>query len=176
MTIYSFPLNGASLRGATTNGTITAPTGLRREMDRLVSEVFGAAHPDAPTPRAGFTPLADAIEDATSFTLTLDLPGVPGDKLDVLAEDGVLTIRGERTREASNQEGARILLAERSAGRFERRFRLPKAADASAIEATHADGVLTVRVAKVAPAQPRRVPVNGPRADVSAEKQGALES
>lgn len=173
MTIYSFPLNGASLRGAAMTGTPAAPTGLRREMDRLVSEVFGAARPDALGQSAAFAPAADAIEDAASFTLTLDLPGVRADKLDVLAEEGVLTIRGERIRAAANHEGARTLFAERSAGSFERRFRLPKAADSSAIEATLQDGELTVRVAKVAPAHPRRVPVNGQKADVSPERPGA---
>ena len=38
-------------------------------------------------------------------------------------------------------------------------LRLPKSADLGAIQASYANGVLTVRVAKVAPAQARKIVV-----------------
>jgi HSP20 family protein len=48
----------------------------------------------------------------------------------------------------------------RRTGRFEYRVTLPDQVDADAIEASLADGVLTVRVPKSAAAQARRIPVN----------------
>lgn len=177
MTFYSFPLNGAALGNRSIDASTSSPaTGLRRELDRLMSEVFGAPHAEGSGQPGTFRPATDAVEDATSFTLTLDLPGVPADKLEVLAEEGVLTIKGERARAALPREEARALFAERVEGRFERRFRLPKTADASAIEAMAADGVLSVRIAKVAPTQPRRVTVNVAQPQVASAVQASEKS
>jgi HSP20 family protein len=144
MTLYSFPMTAQ-----------VAPAGMRREMDRLVQEVFGN---DALNGGGMWSPATDGVEDATGFTLELEIPGIAPDAVELVAEDGVLIVRGEKTR-AALDEGQRAFLGERVHGAFERRFRLPKSADLSAIEARYAHGVLTVRIAKVAPAQPRRVPI-----------------
>jgi HSP20 family protein len=135
----------------------TLPTHtLRADMARAMEDVFS-------TRAEEFLPRADGREDATGFTIELDLPGVNPEQIEVLAEDGVLSIRGERAaREPANQDGAgdeRVLIGERPHGRFERRFRLPKSADLNMITASYALGVLTLRVAKIAPAQPRRVAI-----------------
>lgn len=135
MTFYSLPLTRAA-----------APANMRREVDRLVNEVFGAS------------PATDLVETQTRWILTIDMPGVPSDKVEVLTEEGVLTVRGEKPAARATEE-SRLLLNERRTGTFERRFRLPKMADAASIEASYTDGVLTVSVAKVAPAEPRRISV-----------------
>ena len=132
----------------------TFPTiALRREIERLFDDA-AAARPAS----QGWTPAVSLREDAAGFTFELDVPGVDPDAVEVVAEDGVLTVRGSRaTREAT--EGEKTVLHEAPRGTFARRFRLPKTADLQAVSATYALGVLTVQVAKVAPAQPRRVPV-----------------
>lgn len=156
MTFYSFPMTAP-----------VAPAGMRREMDRLVQEVFGGKSVNATNGMngaSGWTPATDGVEDATGYTLELEIPGIAPEAVEVLAEDGVLIVRGERTR-GNLQEGQRSIFGERTHGSFERRFRLPKSADLSNIEARYALGMLTVRIAKVAPAQPRRVQIavdNGP--------------
>ncbi|MBL0891351.1 MAG: Hsp20 family protein [Gemmatimonadaceae bacterium] len=128
-------------------------TALRREMDRLFEEVF------AGRPATSWQPAVQAREDEQGYTIALDVPGIPADRLEVLAEDGVLTVRGERVR-LELAEGERLLIGETTQGQFVRQFRLPKSADLQAIQAAYDLGVLTVRVAKLAPAQPRRVPVS----------------
>lgn len=143
MTVYSLPFDSTF-----------SPNGVRRDMNRLMQEVFQTTR-SAVGPQM---PRADATEHPHGFTLELELPGISPDRVEVVAEDGVLVVRGgHETREAT--EGSRVIFAERSVGQFERRFRLPKSADLNAIEATYADGVLTISVPKVAPAQPRRVQV-----------------
>jgi HSP20 family protein len=73
-------------------------------------------------------------------------------------EKGVLTIRGSReTRSGDELDGYRR--AERVRGSFERRFSLPRAADADAVSADYRSGVLTVTIPKQAAAQPRRIEV-----------------
>ncbi len=141
MTYFTMPLSA------------TLPTArLRSELDRLFEDTF------ANTPTVGWSPAVDVRENATSFSLDVDLPGVSTHSLEVLAEEGVLTLKGEKPSRAA-KEGERTLVSQRPVGAFVRRFRLPKNADASKIEAHLADGLLTIRVAKIAPAQPRRVTV-----------------
>jgi HSP20 family protein len=65
----------------------------------------------------------------------------------VVAENGVLTIRGERHGEREQEKAGRRWM-ERTYGRFERSVRLPEGADFAAAEATYTKGVLTVKVPK----------------------------
>ena len=143
---YTFPMIATPL----------STRAIRREMDRLFDDVF-IPRPGTPGTE-GWQPAVSAREDASGYTVQVDLPGVLPDAVEVLAEEGVLTIRGTRpVVELGATE--RQLIGEQPTGSFTRRFRLPKGADLQAISARHALGVLTVRVGKVAPAQPRRVPI-----------------
>lgn len=155
MTYFTMPLSA------------TLPTArLRSELDRLFEDTF------ANKPAAGWSPAVDIRENATSFSFDVDLPGVSAQSVEVLAEEGVLTIKGEKANRAA-QEGERTLVSQRSVGAFARRFRLPKNADATKIDAQFADGLLTVRVEKVAPAQPRRVTVQVKTDSPAVSNEGA---
>ena len=68
-----------------------------------------------------------------------------------------LTIEAERTVEAP--EGAEPELTERGELKLSRKLRFPAGVDADGVEATLADGVLTVRVPKAGVVEPRRVEV-----------------
>lgn len=142
MSIRTFPLTAAGLPTFT----------VRRELDRLIDDVFVGR-------TASTQPATDARESATGFSLTIDLPGISPESIEVLAEDGVLTVKGERSAGPTG-DGERVLFAERPNGAVSRRFRLPKSADLQAIQATYSHGVLSLQIAKVAPAQPRKVTVN----------------
>jgi HSP20 family molecular chaperone IbpA len=82
MTVYRFPVSSV-LRAA------FPANGLRADVERAMDDVL-ASRTAAPLP------LADAREDAASFTIELDVPGVMPEHVDVLADDGVLTVRGAR--------------------------------------------------------------------------------
>jgi HSP20 family protein len=156
MTYFTIPMTPAR-----------ATSGIRRELDRLFDDAF------QPRATTGWVPVADIREDGQSYSVDLELPGVSADSVEVLAEDGVLTIKGERLSRQPH-EGERMVVAERSSGAFIRRFRLPKSADATRISAQYADGLLTVRIEKVAPAQPRRVTVQVAQPAVSSTPQPAV--
>jgi HSP20 family protein len=130
--------------------------GLRREMDRAFETVFS---PVAASPAASrWSPATDIVEEETGWIVTLDVPGIAPEALEVVAEERVLTVRGTRAA-PTLAEGAQTVTRERPAGAFERRFRLPTSADAEQLTAEVAHGVLTLRIGKVRPAQPRRVPI-----------------
>ena len=59
-----------------------------------------------------------------------------------------------------SEEGTSFSRIERTYGRFYRSFTLPNAADAKNIEATHENGVLTIRIPKTPESKPRRIEVS----------------
>ncbi|MEQ8289609.1 MAG: Hsp20/alpha crystallin family protein [Gammaproteobacteria bacterium] len=105
-------------------------------------------------------PAVDIKEETNRFLITADLPGVDPKDIEITMENGVLTIKGERTSEATEEkEGYKRV--ERVSGTFYRRFSLPDSADAENIEATGKDGVLTITLPKHEKVQPRRIEVKG---------------
>jgi HSP20 family protein len=101
-----------------------------------------------PFERAGaFLPPADVTVGEKDLVLTLDLPGLTTDDVELEVADGFLFVRGERKR-PELAENAVWAHAERGFGPFERRIRLPQGVDADAITASMDNGVLSLIVPK----------------------------
>ncbi len=113
---------------------------------------------DASVATANWAPSVDISEDDTGFTLFADIPGVDPENIDISMEKGVLTIKGERSSE-STQETENYRRVERVNGQFYRRFTLPDSADADKIEAKSKHGVLTITIPKQEVAVSRRIEV-----------------
>jgi HSP20 family protein len=125
-------------------------TSIEEEFDRLVGQAFS---------KNAWVPALDIREKEDAFLVTVDLPGLEPEQVDVSFEDGILTIRGAREfRRDENEEGTYHRI-ERSYGSFARTVRLPRTADAEKIEASFDTGVLTVRVPKREEAKPRTIEV-----------------
>ena len=121
---------------------------------RLLDEVLGAA----PARSRGFAPPVDVSETADEYLVTAELPGTKPEDVTVELNDGVLTIRGEkRVERDEHKEHARYV--ERVFGSFVRSFTLPQNADSEKVQASFADGVLTLRVPKRAEAKPRTIAI-----------------
>ena len=135
---------------------ITAPVfGLRREIDRLFEDTFGRSEAG----RSGWSPAVNILEDDTSLTFEFELPGFRPDQVEVTADNGVLTVRGERQEERKEGDQTRYHLIERTSGSFARSFQLPQGLDDTKIEATFENGLLHVRVPKAALPQPRKIEI-----------------
>lgn len=105
-----------------------------------------------------WVPAVDVFEEKDRFVVRADVPGVNPKDIEVNMEKGVLSISGERSSEdRSNVDG--VSRYERAAGRFLRRFTLPETADADAIKARSANGILEISIPKQAAVQPRRITV-----------------
>jgi HSP20 family protein len=123
----------------------------QRQLERALGEETDGAS-------VSWIPHVDVREQDGQFVVTADLPGVEGKDIEVTADKGVLTIKGERRSEKqSSKDGYERV--ERASGTFLRRFTLPASVDAEAIKATHVNGVLEVSIPKRPEAQPRRVTV-----------------
>jgi HSP20 family protein len=108
--------------------------------------------------KAAWAPAVDVDEHADHFELFVDMPGVPAEQVEITLEDGLLTLRGERKpREA--EESVTRRRAERSYGRFERRFLLPDSVDAEGVKAREVNGVLEITIPKRAAVPARRIQI-----------------
>ena len=110
------------------------------------------------TSNVAWLPSVDVSEEENRFVLQVDLPGVDSKNIEITAEKGVLTIKGERKSESKKTE-AGYERVERVAGTFLRRFTLPETAQADGITAKQANGVLEVSIPKQAQVQPKRIEV-----------------
>lgn len=131
---------------------------LRDEINRLFSSVNEG---DTSGATAAWVPAVDIHEYSDRFELSVDLPGVDPNAVEITLANGVLTLSGERSNERrveskENKTEARI---ERSVGRFHRRFILPDSIDTEQIKATGRNGVLEIAIPKQAKAQPKRIRV-----------------
>lgn len=146
---------------------VQASNSMRREIERLLQDVVPVR---TSTP---YMPLANGYEDANGFSMEFEVPGFAAEQLDVTAQDGMLIVKGTMPA-VTRTEGTRTLFTERTGKSFERRMRLPKTADVASIAATHANGVLTVKVAKLATVAPRKVTINA--SDVTPAQSSAPAS
>ena len=92
------------------------------------------------------------------LVLKAELPGVKREDIDLKVENNILTIRGQRQRDAEVKEDA-YHRVERSYGSFARSFTLPNTVSADGIKAEFKDGVLTVVLPAREEAKPRQVQI-----------------
>jgi HSP20 family protein len=114
-----------------------------------------------------WAPALDISERKDAYLVTVELPGVQADDLQITLEDGLLTIQGERhvAQDASEQQFHRV---ERRYGAFRRLITLPAHVMAEGIEASVEDGVLQILVPKMEEAKPKRIQVRPGRARIPA--------
>lgn len=104
-------------------------------------------------------PAVDIKEEKDRYVIHADLPGVEAKDIEITMEDGVLTLKGERASEKTeDREGYKRV--ERVRGTFYRSFSLPDTADSAKVEAKSKDGVLEIVLPKLEKSQPRRITVN----------------
>jgi HSP20 family protein len=133
---------------------------ISRDFDRIVRRAFGSSVLNHGTlTRGGFAPALpmDTVRRDGEVVLRFDVPGVDQDKIDVTVDKGVLTVSA--TREETKTEGENPVVRERLFGSFTRRVRLSDNLDAEAIEASHHDGVLEIRIPVREEAKPRKITV-----------------
>ena len=139
---------------------------MQSAMDRLFEETWRGARPSI----AGNALALDVHETDQAYVVHTSLPGVEADKINISFQDDVLTISGEVEQAKTNEDqNTRVLLSERSYGKFSRSIRLAQAIDADKVEATYENGVLTLTLPKAPEAQPRLIPVktNGVKASAN---------
>ncbi len=107
--------------------------------------------------RTCFVPRADIYETAENVFVTVDMPGVSGDSIDITLEKNIFTINGNTNLDAP--EGYSLAFAEYEVGDFERSFRLTEQIDRDGINAAYKDGVLHLVLPKAEEAKARKIDI-----------------
>ncbi|WP_265520085.1 Hsp20/alpha crystallin family protein [Nitratireductor luteus] len=136
---------------------------LHRNVNRLVDEVFRGF--DTPsmfgrmTPRNAAWPSVEVSENEKEICVMAEVPGLDENDIEVLLEDGVLTLRGEKKSETEDKDRQ---FSERYYGRFERRVALGREVEEDKVAATFKNGVLAVTLPKTERAQTnaKRITIN----------------
>jgi HSP20 family protein len=117
--------------------------------------------PGAPrTPR--FLPM-DLVKSGDQYTLMADLPGADPGSIDLVVDNGVLTLSASRA-PSPEEEGVQWLANERFSGTYRRQVTLGEGVDPSRVRASYDDGVLTVTIPLAERAQPRKISVEAAHA------------
>ena len=103
-------------------------------------------------------PSADISETDDSFEVRVELPGVTKDDFQISVKDDILTIKGEKRQEKTD-DSKDYRRVERRYGSFERRFSLPPKVEADSITAEFKDGVLTLSIPKPEEVKPKEIPI-----------------
>jgi HSP20 family protein len=107
-----------------------------------------------------WTPAADVFETDDAYLVEIDVPGVRHEDIDVEMHGNELVVTGEiKQRERKGLLRRRT----RKAGEFEYRVTLPGDLHEDGIDATIADGVLTIRIPKADHARATKIKVNEQR-------------
>jgi HSP20 family protein len=104
-------------------------------------------------------PAAEVLDTETGFRITLELPGVAKDSIDVKATDRTLVISAERQPSAPAPQPP--LIGEIRYGTWSRSFRFPAGINREGLEAHYRDGLLTVTAPKAQTATSVSVTVEG---------------
>ena len=133
-------------------------TSFQNRLNTLLQDYRGAEnHSDVTA--ASFSPAVDVYEDEHQVVLSLEVPGIRQEDLDVQVEKNTLTVRGERKFEKDQKE-ANFHRIERRYGTFYRSFSLPATVDTENVRASYDAGVLKLELAKKAEAKPKQIKVN----------------
>lgn len=107
---------------------------------------------------SALVPAMDVSENDDSLTITMELPGLTKEELDVTLENGVLSISGEKKLERKTDK-ERYHSVERRTGSFRRSVSLPSDIDAEKADASFEHGVLRISVPKSEQVKPKRLSV-----------------
>jgi HSP20 family protein len=107
--------------------------------------------------RVTYTPPVDILELADELVLTLDMPGVKAEDVEVHFERGELSVTG--TRQDTGCKVGECLVAEHEPATYSRAFLISQDVAVDKISAELKNGVLTVRLPKAEAARPRLIQV-----------------
>lgn len=132
-----------------------------RDMDHLLNDFFNLQKQDDSSyiETSTWSPLVDIKEEKDCFLVIADVPGVKKEDIDISLENHVLTLKGQRQFEQTEQHQG-YTRRERIQGQFYRRFSLPQTADDAKITARYAHGVLEIRIPKREAATEKKIEIS----------------
>ena len=117
---------------------------LSHDMDIMLRRAM-RSHTDLP--EGVYMPAADVLRDGDDALITLEIPGMNEDDINIDVEPGRLTVSGQREERVNDAEDH---LRELRYGEFRREFSLPQGIPADAVSASYDKGMLEIRISGAA--------------------------
>lgn len=115
--------------------------------NRRFSDILDEFFNDMNTRTDSFTPSVDISETEKEFEVSVALPGMNKEDINIDLDNGRLTISGERKFE-NEEKSKNFHRVESSFGSFTRSFQLPDSIDEESITAKYDNGMLNITIAK----------------------------
>jgi len=129
-----------------------------RQIQREVGRLIETLQPLPAWRVARQFPVMNVYDASDRYILTVPIPGMSPEEIDLSITGETLTLRGDRKRsEGVSDESYRR--QERPFGRWTRTVTLPDRVESGQVSATYANGILTVALPKAESARPRQITV-----------------
>ena len=141
------------------------------QMSPMLAHALGLHGQQGSSRATAWAPALDISERKDAYLVTVELPGVEADDLEITLDDGLLTIQGDQyiAHDSSEQHFHRV---ERRYGAFRRSITLPAQVIAEGIQASVDNGVLQILVPKMEEATPKRIKIRPGQAEIPAASSG----
>lgn len=124
---------------------------IQNEVDKAVNSFYDLFESNAfglkGFENLNLAPSMDLIEDANSYTLEVEMPGMDEKNITLSVKDNLLTIQGEKNTSKKDTQ-KNYITREINYGRYERCITLPQAANGDKISASFKKGILTITIPK----------------------------
>jgi HSP20 family protein len=131
---------------------------LQRDMNRLFDRLT-TTQPSSDMARSAFVPPAELKEDDEAVRLSLEIPGMTAEDLDIQVTAEAVSITGERKEEAKTEEKG-VTRTEFRYGQFQRVIPLPTRVQNTNVQAEYKDGILKLVLPKAEEEKNKVVKVN----------------
>lgn len=127
-------------------------------LHRMMNDLFAGVSRGPEWFAAGVFPPLNVVSEGSDIVVTAELPGVDPASIEATVTGSTLTLKGERKADPAISD-ERYQRRERRVGAFQRTVELPERADGDKAEARYLDGILSIRIPRLAEAQPKRIQV-----------------
>ncbi len=128
---------------------------LQRSFNRLFDDMLT---PDSNFGNFSKVPAAELSETDEAVNLKLEVPGMDAKDLDIHVTENVVSIRGERKQDTTEENGTKR--SEFRYGKFERVIPLPARIQNTDVKADYKDGILNLHLPKAQEEKNKVVKVN----------------
>ncbi len=126
--------------------------------DRMLEDFFSPDTRFFGEPVTSLMPLMNIEETKDVYRISIEVPGMEKDDIDIEVKDNVLTISGEKKEEVKSEDST-FYRRERRFGKFSRSISLPNDINVDGIDAEYKNGVLTLTLPKTEEAKPKKITV-----------------
>ena len=137
------------------------PRGRFFDIDRFVDD-FWAPSSGSQTniDNTFFAPHVDIVEHDNHYEITAEMPGIKKEDIHITLQKGVLRLEAETSQEEKEEKDGKVIRQERRYGKYMRSFDLDNNVHEEDINASFADGILTLTAPKVTEQIPQQRRIN----------------